>query len=501
MKSKLFLGFFLTIIGITLYAQQGISYKAVITNNGNILYNQYVFLRFTILQNGTTMVYQEEHINTVTDINGIVIANIGEGTSIFGVFAAINWSLPQSLKVEVNSGGGFVDMGTTVMRYVPYAKIAAKALDANDHDFYKTGTTHKATINADDIYHMGKVGIGSETYDAQLQVTAANNTLTALSAFNATFSASAKRGLQSLVSGTGSGANTGNYNELYGTGTGIQYGTLNWITNSGNGLHYGSRNSLLGTGSGIHRGTYNELFGTGTGEQIGAYQYIYNSNDATHYGVSNELTGSGSGEHFGIKNALSGSGGGTNYGEYNILTGSGTGSQFGSYQNISVSGGGSHYGVSTYLNGSGSGNKYGVYSLIPSTAGGYHMAVYANATKTGSYAGYFVGDLYLEGKFKSKVGGEADMRAYIYGNVNTNGAVSNGCSAGFSVAKQSTGTYRITFTTGLSASAYVVVGNILDTSSPKILTYSPSDNYFDIFTWNISGTLADSFFNFVVYKK
>ena len=499
MKSKLFLGLFLTIIGITLHAQQGINYKAVITNNGSILSNQVVYLRFTVLQSGTTKVYQEEHSNTITDPNGIVIANIGEGTPTFGSFAALDWSLPQSLKVEVNSGSGFVDMGTSAMRYVPYAKIAAKALDANDHDFYKTGTTRKATSNTDDIYHMGKVAIGSETYDAQLQVSTTSNTSTAISAFNASVSAFSKTGLQSLVSGTGSGENTGNYNELYGTGTGNQYGTLNRITNSGNGLHYGSRNSLLGTGSGIHRGTYNELFGTGTGEQIGTYQYIHNSNDATHYGVNNELTGSGSGEHFGIKNALSGNG--TNYGEYNILTGSATGGQFGSYQNISVSGGGSHYGVSTYLNGSGSGNKYGIYSLIPSTAGGYHMAVYANATKTGSYAGYFVGDLYLEGKLKSKVGGEADMKAFIYGNVNPNGAVSNGCSAGYSVSRQATGTYRITFATGLSASAYVVVGNILDASGPKILTYSPSDNYFDIYTWNASGTLADAFFNFVVYKK
>lgn len=486
MKSKLFLGFFLTIIGITLYAQKGINYKAVITNNGNILANQAVFLRFTILQNSTAMVYQEEHINTITDANGIVVTNIGEGTSTFGIFAAIDWSLPQSLKVEVNSGGGFVDMGTNAMRYVPYAKIAAKALDANDQDFYKTGTTHKATSNADDIYHMGKVGIGSETLEAQLQVTTTNSTLTSLSAVNAAVSASAKRGLQSLISGTGSGENMGSYNEVYGTGTGIQYGTFNSVTNSANGLHCGTRNSLSGTGSGVHRGTHNELSGTGTGQQQGSFQSIYNSNNASHYGVNNDLSGSGTGDHFGV---------------YNNISGAGNGSQYGSYQNIINTGNGSHYGITTYLTGTGTGNKYGVYSLIPNTTGGYHMAIYANATKTGSYAGYFVGDFYLEGKFKSKVGGEADMKAYIYGNVNTNGAVSNGCSAGFSVAKQSTGTYRITFTTGLSASAYVVVGNILDTSSPKILTYSPSDNYFDIFTWNISGTLADSFFNFVVYKK
>lgn len=500
MKNKFFLSICLLLIGMIVHAQQGIGYKAVITNNGNVLSSQSVTLRFTILQGGTTAVYQEQQ-TTTTDVNGIVIANIGEGTPISGTFVGVNWGFTQSLKVEVNSGSGYVDMGTTAMRFVPYAKIAAKALDANDHDFYKTAGSNKATSNSDDIYHMGKVGIGTITYDAQLEVATSTNTTT-LRTSNSANSSLENIGIQSQITNTGTGIGVGASTILSGSGSGIQYGAFNMNSNSGNGLHYGVRNMMYGTGSGIHNGTYNELFGTGTGDQIGSYQYIYNSNNATHYGISNLLAGSGSGDHFGIKNVFTGSGNGATYGEYNVLSSTGTGFQFGSSQTIYASGNGDHYGFYSYLPGTGSGNKYGAYLTIPSTAGGYHMALYAKATKAGSWAGYFVGNTYFEGKLTSPVSGDADMKAYVYGNVNSNGSVSNGCSSGFTCSKPGVGTYRITFTTSMgNGSAYVVVGNILDSASPKVLTYSPSVDYVDIFTWNLSGTLVDAFFNFVVYKK
>jgi hypothetical protein len=485
MKTKFLLSLCLMFINLMVQAQQGFSYKAVITNAGNTLNNAEVTIRFTILQNGITQVYQEQHATT-TDENGIALANIGEGTPTSGIFTAINWGLAQSLKVEINSGSGYVDMGTTAFRFVPYAKIAAKVLDANDHDFYKTGTSVKATTNTEDIYHMGRIGVGSITYDSQLEVYTEDN-LTALAVTNNTGSTSNNYGVQSIVMGNSIGNNIGTHNSISGLGSGIQYGVFNQVNSSGNGLHYGVRNMVYGEGAGIHRGTYNELFGTGAGQQIGSYQYIYNSNNANHYGVHNDLSGSGSGEH---------------YGAYNNLSGTGNGTQHGSFQHITNEGNGEHYGVAAFLTGTGIGTKYGVFSHIPITAGGYHVAVYAKALKAGSYAAYLVGDTYMEGKLKTIQGGEADMKPYIYGNVNTNGAVSNGCSGGFSCSRQGTGFYRITFNSSPgSGSAYVLVGNILDSLAPKILTYSPSNDFVDVYTWNLSGTLVDSFFNFVVYKK
>ena len=468
---------------MNLYAQHGINYKAVLTDNGNLLQNQQVTLRFSILENGTSLIYEEIH-TTTTDINGIVLANIGEGTVNLGTFITINWGNPQSLRVEVNSGGGYINMGTTQMKYVPYAKFATKALDANDHDFYKLGTSIKATSNSEDIYHMGKIGVGDIPFNAQLQVRATSS-LYSINSSNTTNSNSNVVGIFSQLSGNGTGNRTSTENRLTGEASGIQYGTMNWIDNSGNNTHFGVRNSLFGSGSGLHKGTYNELFGTGSGEQVGSHQYIYNPNGAAHYGILNDLNGSGSGDHIG---------------EYNNLYGSGNGYQYGNYNTISNSGNGSHYGVMVQMQGTGSGNKYGVYSIIPTTTGGYHIAVYAKAEKAGSYAGYFQGNVFTSGKLTTTASGDADMKAYLYGNVNPTGAVSNACSSGFSVAKQSTGTYRITFTTPMSASAYVITGNVLSTL-PRILTYNPSNNYVDIYVWNIAGGLADEFFNFVIYKK
>ena len=54
----------------------GFNYKALITDNGNVLNTQPVTFKFTVLENGTTSVYQEIQTAT-TDANGIVAVNIG----------------------------------------------------------------------------------------------------------------------------------------------------------------------------------------------------------------------------------------------------------------------------------------------------------------------------------------------------------------------------------------------------------------------------------------
>jgi hypothetical protein len=106
-------------------AQQGINYKAIINNsNGDVLANALVSVQFTILENGTTNVYQESH-NPITDDNGIIIVNIGEGTPVSGDFNSIDWgSNPHFLMTEIDIGDGLTDMGTTEFKAVPYALYA-----------------------------------------------------------------------------------------------------------------------------------------------------------------------------------------------------------------------------------------------------------------------------------------------------------------------------------------------------------------------------------------
>ena len=124
--SLLLLIMFIASINMQAQTNEGFNYKAQITDNGSALASQNVDVRFTILENGTTIVYEGEQ-NTTTDDNGIIILNVGEGTVILGDFLTINWANEQFLKVEINTGSGYVDYGTTAMKYVPKAKYADKA--------------------------------------------------------------------------------------------------------------------------------------------------------------------------------------------------------------------------------------------------------------------------------------------------------------------------------------------------------------------------------------
>jgi len=133
----------------TAHAQQGINYKAIVKDGqGYAIANTAVTVQFTILENGTTPVYQETH-NPTTDANGIVIVNIGEGTVVSGVFNDINWGdYPHFLKTEIDTGGGLTDMGTTEFKTVPYALHALNSSggvtemndlsDVQTYDFIKS---------------------------------------------------------------------------------------------------------------------------------------------------------------------------------------------------------------------------------------------------------------------------------------------------------------------------------------------------------------------------
>src|SRR5690606_310322 len=125
MKTKL-ITIIALLIGVFTTAQQGINYKALIKDDfGNVLVNQSVTVQFTILQGvSQTNVYQETH-TVSTDANGIVITNIGNGTVNNGNYSTIDWgSNDHFLNVQIDSGSGLVDLGTTQFKAVPYALYA-----------------------------------------------------------------------------------------------------------------------------------------------------------------------------------------------------------------------------------------------------------------------------------------------------------------------------------------------------------------------------------------
>ncbi len=191
MKNLKQLNIFILIIMTSFsYAQQGINYKALIKDgSGNVVASQNIDLQFIIFKgsgntvcsvdadcpiamacvNGTcqSVVFQETHALVMTDDNGIIIVNIGEGSVDSGVFANIEWGIDDHyLNVHINTGSGLTDMGTTQFMAVPYAlNSATKIDDLIDGKSDPNGSSVFLGLNAglnDDGGNNGNIGIGFE---------------------------------------------------------------------------------------------------------------------------------------------------------------------------------------------------------------------------------------------------------------------------------------------------------------------------------------------------
>ena len=105
-------------------APQGFNYQATLRDNsGQILLNQIVLVKFNILQNSATgtLVYSE-YQTANTDELGHINLVVGQGSATIGTFSNINWgSGSYYMGIELNTGSGYVAMGTTQLLSVPYA--------------------------------------------------------------------------------------------------------------------------------------------------------------------------------------------------------------------------------------------------------------------------------------------------------------------------------------------------------------------------------------------
>jgi uncharacterized protein (TIGR02145 family) len=120
------------VITITTFAQapQGFNYQATVRNSsGALIINQNVNFRFNIMLNSQTSipVYAETHY-VLTDDLGQVNLTIGSGTASSGTFSNINWGTGNYyLGIELNTGNGYIAMGTSQLLSVPYALYANSA--------------------------------------------------------------------------------------------------------------------------------------------------------------------------------------------------------------------------------------------------------------------------------------------------------------------------------------------------------------------------------------
>ncbi len=125
-------------------APQGFNYQATVRDgNGQLIINQNVHFIFNIMRNSPTSlpVYSETHYAPTDDL-GTVSLVIGQGTPTTGVFAQIPWGEGEYfLGIELNTGNGYVAMGTTQLLSVPYALYANSAGNTQPQNLHQVLAT------------------------------------------------------------------------------------------------------------------------------------------------------------------------------------------------------------------------------------------------------------------------------------------------------------------------------------------------------------------------
>ena len=108
-------------------APQGFNYQATVRNSsGDLIINQNVYFKFNVIQGSQTAVpiFTETHYVPTDDLGQVNLV-IGQGTANTGTSSALDWSLGSYyLGIELNTGSGYVAMGTTQLLSVPYALFA-----------------------------------------------------------------------------------------------------------------------------------------------------------------------------------------------------------------------------------------------------------------------------------------------------------------------------------------------------------------------------------------
>jgi hypothetical protein len=135
------------IITLITFAQapQGFNYQATVRNSaGALIVNQNVNFKFNVMLNSATSlpIFSETHLAPTDDLGQVNLV-IGTGTATTGTFSTINWGTGNYyLGIELNTGSGFVAMGTTQLLSVPYA------LYANSSGNAQTPTPNLAAVLA-----------------------------------------------------------------------------------------------------------------------------------------------------------------------------------------------------------------------------------------------------------------------------------------------------------------------------------------------------------------
>ena len=91
-----------------------------------------MYFKFNVIQGSQTAVpiFTETHYVPTDDLGQVNLV-IGQGTANTGIFSELDWSLGSYyLGIELDTGNGYVAMGTTQLLSVPYALYAENSGNA-----------------------------------------------------------------------------------------------------------------------------------------------------------------------------------------------------------------------------------------------------------------------------------------------------------------------------------------------------------------------------------
>ena len=224
----------------------------------------------------------------------------------------------------------------------------------------------------------GNVGIGNPAPAQKLDVVvnAADPAQESGRFANNSTTASVKYGIRNTVSNAGTGGRYGIYNDVQQLSTSgtTPYGIYNSV-NPGTGASYGFYNYTNPGGTGFKYGQLNYTFqnAASTTMTLGIYNYTTTTAGYT-YGLYNY-------------NYVGGTSANTQYGQFNYQYSSGTGT---------------HYGIYNYVytaTATTAGVRYGVWTEVPNIGTGLRYGIYSRALGAPNYAGYFDGNVFVNGNF------------------------------------------------------------------------------------------------------
>jgi hypothetical protein len=312
---KKFITLLSVIFALSTFAQapQGFNYQATVRNSSGVLItNQNVLFKFNIMldSQSSNPVYSETHFVTTDDL-GHINSVVGTGTSLIGSFSTIDWGAGvYYLGIELNTGGGFVNMGTNQLFSVPYALFAQTS-----------STTLTSNQDIQGVLNTGNFALTD-------LVTSPNNHAILLNSKGGSDPNAFYRGFNSVLNNqtgqTLNGQNRAIQSSTFGPNEGTAYGVATFVADAS--LTFGVYGQALTTTN-----YDNQL------QKIGVSGVSINMSNANSWGVAgtardSEAFNIGVGGYCTNGNTTAGN----NYGLYaNVNSVTATGNNYGVYSNVS----------------------------------------------------------------------------------------------------------------------------------------------------------------------